>query len=354
MLQPLIKLSIMKQGLLYFCVPFLISLIIVPLVRRYCHKLKLLDFRDLRKRHIKEVPRLGGIAIYLGFWLTFLLFNRKIPIIPKEVGGLFLASTIIFVLGIYDDLKGVTPKKKFLIQSLAVILIYSFGYRMTFLSNPLPFGPEFVRLPFLLDFFLTFFWIVGITNAFNLIDGIDGLAAGVSLFSCLALALASLFTGHFTVTYVFLILAGSSLGFLLHNFPPASIFMGDSGSLFLGFMIASLSIKGLLKGTAGVVLIIPIIVLFLPIIDTLLSIFRRKRAGKPLFEGDRGHIHYRLTDYIKFGPKKALLILYGITIFYSSISFLSLYFMSTPGFLLLIFFFVFLITFLFIRKLGYT
>jgi UDP-GlcNAc:undecaprenyl-phosphate GlcNAc-1-phosphate transferase len=218
-------------------------------------------------------------------------------------------------LGIYDDIQGAHAGKKLIVQTSAAVILFFFGFEIQRISNP--FGSAihlgWLSLP------ITIFWLVGLSNAFNLIDGIDGLASGVAFFATSTLLAVALFLGNILPSLFTAALAGATLGFLRYNFNPARIFMGDSGSLFLGFTIAAISIHGSEKAHAAVAILIPVVALGLPIMDTLLAIARRVYRGLPIPTADKEHIHHKLIQY-GFSHRRATLILYSFCIVLSSLA----------------------------------
>jgi UDP-GlcNAc:undecaprenyl-phosphate GlcNAc-1-phosphate transferase len=274
------------------------------------------DASDFRKVHNGAVPRLGGVGIYLAFYLPFLGFlfyqNRISSFLLSDIRqflGLLFCSTIILGLGIYDDIKGANARKKIIVQTIAAIILFFFGFEIQRISNP--FG-DAIHLGWL-SLPVTVFWLVGLSNAFNLIDGIDGLASGVAFFATSTLLAVALFLSNILPSLFTAALAGATLGFLRYNFNPAKIFMGDSGSLFLGFTIAAISIHGSEKAHAAVAILVPIVALGLPIMDTLLAIARRVHRGLPIPTADREHIHHRLITY-GFSHRRTALVLYSFCI----------------------------------------
>ena len=250
-----------------------------------------------RKIHGRPIPRLGGIAIVLAFYapLTGLLLlhagvNEIFLAERDHVVGLFAGGLAIALLGVYDDLRGSGAGRKFLVQFDVAGFMYWLGYRIEDIANP--FGSElhlgWASLPF------TLFWIVGVINAMNLIDGLDGLAGGVALVAVVTTFLISLQRGHPLMVLFSSALAGSILGFLFYNFNPATIFMGDTGSMFLGFVLSTSAIQTNQKSSTAVAVLIPGIALGLPIMDTLLAMARRALRGRPVFQADKEHIHHRL------------------------------------------------------------
>jgi len=307
----------LKTYIVIFLCSFLICYLVVPLIRRYAIHNEVMDTdNDMRRIHNGAIPRLGGVGIYLAFYLPFLGFlfyqNRISQFLFSDIRqflGLLICSTIILGLGIYDDIKGANAREKLAVQMIAAVILYFFGFEIQKISNP--FGDSiylgWLSLP------ITVFWLVGLSNAFNLIDGIDGLASGVAFFATSALLAVALFLGNILPSLFTAALAGATLGFLRYNFNPARIFMGDSGSLFLGFTIAAISIHGSAKAHAAVAILIPIVALGLPIIDTLLAIARRVYRGLSIPTADKEHIHHKLIKY-GFSHRRAALILYSFCV----------------------------------------
>lgn len=335
----------MIKYILFFFTSIAISLIITPVIRLVAKKLNIIDLPSKRKIHKKATPLLGGIPIFIAFNLTIflgILFNFEYleKFYTSKWMSIFIAQLIILGIGIYDDIKKTKPWVKFLFQILAGSLLIVFGFGITLMTNP--FTGNSVHLGFL-SIPITILWVVGITNALNLIDGLDGLAAGASFIACVTIFAISLFYRNIGVALVSLILAGSILGFLRYNFHPSKIFLGDSGSLLLGFLLAILSIEGPHKGATIVAILAPILILGLPIIDTLLTMIRRflkpihpvnyqNKNGKlknlfskglSIFEADKDHIHHRLLK-IGFSQKKVVLILYGICVVLCALAFVTI------------------------------
>jgi UDP-GlcNAc:undecaprenyl-phosphate GlcNAc-1-phosphate transferase len=276
-----------------------------------------------RHLHKRPIPRLGGIAIFLaflfsigiaglvGWWNPRLSFGFS----PKAVLTILVPGFLIFLLGLYDDLHPVGPYFKFLVQVLAGAILFAGGLRI--LDLPVLFSgyhlPWFVGLP------LTILWVLGITNAFNLIDGLDGLAAGSALFSTLVVFVVALFSHSSFVSVMTLVLAGAILGFLRYNFNPATIFLGDCGSLFVGFMLSALALQGMQKSPTIVAVAIPVVSFGLPILETALSIVRRLISGRPIFTGDREHIHHKLLQR-GLSQRQVVTVLYGVSAIFAMLS----------------------------------
>jgi UDP-GlcNAc:undecaprenyl-phosphate GlcNAc-1-phosphate transferase len=302
-----------------------VATVLTPLVLKLALKHKLYDQPNERKVHSRPIPRLGGVAIVIAFFapLTGLLLVRvgmTVPLTesPSHLIGLFVGGLIIAALGLYDDLKGADAKKKFAVQVLVAILMWALGYRIELLSNP--FGGQIALGWFSLP--LTVFWFVGVMNAVNLIDGLDGLAGGVSLISISTLMALAIMDDKVLAALMSACLAGALVGFLFFNFNPARIFMGDTGSLFLGFVLAAFSISTSSKGSTAIAIAVPLLVLALPILDTLLAIGRRVRARRPIFSADQEHIHHRLLR-AGFTHRGAVLVLYGVALSLAGFALLS-------------------------------
>jgi UDP-GlcNAc:undecaprenyl-phosphate/decaprenyl-phosphate GlcNAc-1-phosphate transferase len=283
-----------------------------------------------RHVHIRPVPRLGGVAIYA----SFMAVSAAVLVVPRWFGfpfvlpamkafGILGPAIIIFLLGLYDDLHSIGPYWKFGVQAVAAVLLYlaGFGIHQLDLLSAGRILQTAIGLP------LTVVWVLLITNAFNLIDGLDGLAAGSALFSTVVVLAVSLLIPNPMVTCLTIVLAGAILGFLRFNFYPASIFLGDSGSLFIGFMLSALALAGSQKAPTMVAVAIPVVSLGLPILDVTLSVVRRFLSSKPLFIGDNDHIHHKLLKR-GLSQREAVLILYVAT---AGFAFLSLFLMHNAG-----------------------
>lgn len=306
----------MNTYLLIFTLAAFSSLVLTPTVRRVCERWGLLDEpRDDRRAHDKSIPRLGGIAIFLSVLiaLSVLLFihnslTSSLGVARWRFLVVLAPAAFVFLFGVYDDLRGSKAPMKFLVQGLAGALLYTLGGRIEVLS--IPFVGS-VELPMAVGIGLTILWTVAITNAFNLIDGIDGLAAGAGLFAAFVMVIVSLSLYNPFVTVMALALAGALIGFLRYNFNPASIFLGDSGSLFMGFMLAALSVQGTQKASTVVAIMIPLLAFGVPMVDTGFTMVRRFISRKPLFEGDREHIHHMLLAR-GWSQRRVAFVLYGV------------------------------------------
>lgn len=298
-----------------FLIATISSLILTPLIRRLCVRFRLLDIPlDGRRMHSKGVPRLGGVAIYLSTALAMSTLPLVDNLLTQTLRGygteIFVAcipATLVLFFGIYDDLAGTNAKVKLSALALIATLFFIMGGRIEVL--PLPFIGSY-QLPLVLSYLVTVLWMVGIANAFNLIDGIDGLASGAALFSSLVILAISFAQGQPLMIVFSLILCGALAGFLRYNFNPASIFLGDSGALFVGFTLAALSVLGSQKATTAVAVVIPILAFGLPVVDTGVTIARRLISRKPIFQGDNEHIHHMLIAR-GWSQQRAALVLYA-------------------------------------------
>jgi UDP-GlcNAc:undecaprenyl-phosphate GlcNAc-1-phosphate transferase len=287
--------------------------LLIPWVTRFAFAMGKVDNPGGRKVHTTPIPRLGGIAIYLGFVLALALLEFLKPGIFFATRGPWIGvvagATVVFALGILDDLLTLPAKLKLVIQIGAAFVAYKLGVRIEVVTNP--FGGMIV-LPYAVSMGVTIFWLVGITNTINLIDGLDGLAGGVTAIAAITLGILALQTDQVFSALIALTLAGATIGFLRYNFNPAKIFMGDSGSLFMGFTLGALAITGVLKTAAAVTLVLPILILGVPIFDTTFAILRRSFNGRPIFEPDKGHLHHRLLG-AGLSQRRAVLLIYGMS-----------------------------------------
>lgn len=290
-----------------FLVALAVSILVTPVAIRLAPKIGAVDIPlDNRRMHTKTMPRFGGLAIFAGSTAAMLIFLKFDPRVVTIVMG----GVLIYILGVIDDIKHLSAKVKFLGQTFVALIMYVNGIRIEFLTNFLGEGNS--QLGDVLCFIITMVWIVGITNTVNLIDGLDGLAAGTAAIASLCIAYTAYIHGTYLAAGAMLALAGATLGFLPYNFYPAKIFMGDGGSLYLGFMLATLSVLGTVKSATLVTMIIPVLVLGVPIFDTFFAIFRRFVNKRPIMEADKGHLHHRLMN-LGYGQRRATLMLYGIT-----------------------------------------
>ena len=295
-----------------FAVAMVVSLLIMPAVIFFAEKTGAMDAPNARKVHKKPIPRIGGLGIYAGFMAAIIFFavhfNHDAETL-RETVGLVLSGSLIVALGLVDDYKNLPAKLKLLGQiGAAAVLVLGFDVRIDFVTDP--FGDyiylEWFAIP------ATMFWLVGLTNTVNLIDGLDGLAAGVAAIASFTILLIALEQNFILVAVITAAIAGAAVGFLKYNFHPARIFMGDTGSMFLGFMLAGISVTGAVKSVATIALIVPIFALGLPILDTTFAIVRRVRGGVPIFKPDKGHLHHRLLS-VGFTQCQAVLLMYVIS-----------------------------------------
>lgn len=303
-----------------FLFTFIFTVFSIPLFKKLAYKWNIVDCPDERKIHTFSIPYLGGIPIYLSFALV-LFFILKNPLYKQfnfQIIGLLLGSTGIVILGLVDDIKKISPKQKLLGQILCASILYFFKIRINFLTNP--FGGE-ITLNFL-SFPLTIFWIVLLINSINLIDGLDGLCAGICFIASSSLFAISLGQKDPFLTVLSISLAGTTLGFLKHNFYPAKIFMGDTGSMFLGFILASMAImSGGKKIGTSITLLVPIVIFGLPFLDTFIAIIRRTKNKQNIFKPDKRHLHHRLL-IAGFTHKQVVLAFYFMSICFGIVSYI--------------------------------
>ena len=295
--------------LLIFLVAAVISFGSTPVVIALAKKIGAVDVpRDSRRMHDHPIPRMGGLAIFFGFILSVLLF---LPL-TTQLRGMLLGAVVIVILGIFDDIYALSAKLKFAVQIGAALIAVLMGNQIDYLSNPNIFSSDPYWHLGVLSIPISVLWIVAITNAVNLIDGLDGLACGVSTISSMTMLVIALTVAEAQVAILMAALAGACIGFLPYNLNPAKIFMGDTGSTFLGFVLATVSIQGLFKSYAIISFAVPFLVLGLPIFDTCFAILRRLARGQSPMAPDRGHIHHRLID-MGFTQKQAVAVLYLIS-----------------------------------------
>ena len=321
-----------------FLIPVILALAATPFVIKLALKIGATDQPGGRKIHKKQTPRLGGLAVFLSVILStgiiFIIFPELFEGIQPyktRIAVIIFSLFSIFLLGFWDDLKSLNPGIKFGVQFIVAALVYFAGFKISNITNPLDVGLLNVGM---LDFPLTLFWIVGITNAFNLIDGLDGLSSGVATIACITIFSVSALSGEIWAAILALILAGSLMGFLRYNFRPATIFLGDSGSLFIGFSLALLSIQSTTKISTGFAILFPMLVLGLPITDTIISMLRRflsyylpeKSTNKPtpvthrirgMFLPDKSHIHHQLLS-LGLTHRNTVLLLYAVSAFFAA------------------------------------
>jgi len=318
--------------ILIFLISAMISSLVTPLIRRFAGKFGAVDIPNQRKVHRVLIPSWGGLAIYLAIWGSVILnylFNDRFRIflldpnimVQRYLVGIFVGGTIIIFLGLIDDKSGLSAISKLLGQVIVALVMVWYGIRIGGISNP--FGKIYLEFSGCLSILLTIVWIVSFVNSINLIDGLDGLAAGIVIIASVTFFVINLFQigrqsnlaiiwKQELVAVMAVALVGSTAGFLIYNFHPAKIFLGDTGSMFLGFVLGTITIIGRLKTVAAIAFLVPIMIIGLPILDTLLAILRRLRRRRPLLEADMEHIHHRLLGY-GWGQKRTVLLMYGIS-----------------------------------------
>ncbi len=285
-----------------------ISYILTPVVIKIAHHVGAIDVpKDERRVHKKPIPLIGGLGIYIAVMTSTMIFV-DMPV--DKVLSIMVGSLIIIFVGFVDDINPVSAKYKFLVQIVAACVIVYGGIRIrTF--QPFFFGSNQIVFGTIFSSFITVFWIVGITNTINFIDGLDGLTGGVATISSLTITYIALSNNRIEIALISVILAGACIGFLPYNFNPASIFMGDTGALFLGFMLSVLSIEGTIKGAVAITIVAPVLALGIPIFDTSFAIFRRLKNGIAPWEPDKGHLHHRILD-LGYGQRKTVIAIYLI------------------------------------------
>lgn len=283
---------------------FLFSYLLTPAVRALAYHIGAVDIpKDNRRMHKKPMPLIGGLAVYISFSLTMFLFSE----IGSELYSIWTGGTILIILGILDDVYDLNPWIKLIFQITAATCAIAEGVvvREVFLFT------DYIELG-VFSYPLTVLWIVMLVNAFNLLDGLDGLSSGVCAISCISLALVSLLYENIAVALLSAVLFGACLGFLPYNFYPARIFMGDTGAYFLGFVLAVISIGGVFKISAVISFLLPVVIFALPLLDTVFSFFRRVIHGQAPFSGDKKHLHHRLIE-LGLSQRHAVLVMYAVS-----------------------------------------
>ena len=294
---------------------FIISLIITaattPLAIKIAPKIGAMDIpKDGRRVHSTPIPRFGGVVIFLGVAFSFLMLW---PLRPQLL-GILSAAFLIMLWGMVDDIKGLKPLIKFSGQAVCAIILWAFSLQIRGMANFLPFGPEYISFSTPISLIVTIGWVVTIINCVNLIDGLDGLASGIVLIACLTTAYIAIARNIEETGIIILGIAGACTGFLIFNFNPAKIFMGDSGSMLLGLLLSSVALVGdtPTKGVTLFSLILPMIIMGLPLFDTVFAIVRRTINHKSFLEADKGHLHHRIMA-MGFGQRRSVLVLYCIS-----------------------------------------
>lgn len=315
--------TMMATILLALVVALVVSFLSTPIVKSFACKLGAIDVpKDARRMHKVPIPRMGGLAIFLGFIISMLLFCP----LDDQIKGILLGAVIIVVMGIIDDITPLRASLKFVVQILAALIPIYYGVQITCISNPNLLSDQpywnfgWLSIP------ITVIWIVGLTNAVNLIDGLDGLAIGVSSIGALTMLVIAILVSEPQVAIIMAALVGACIGFMPYNMNPAKIFMGDTGSTFLGYILACITIQGLFKFYAVISFVVPFLILGLPIFDTAFAIIRRLSHGQNPMTPDRSHVHHRLID-MGLNQKQAVAVLYVI----SAIMGLSAVVLATSG-----------------------
>ncbi|MCL1827896.1 MAG: undecaprenyl/decaprenyl-phosphate alpha-N-acetylglucosaminyl 1-phosphate transferase [Oscillospiraceae bacterium] len=288
---------------------FAISFAATPIVKSFAHKVGAMDNPgEMRRIHDRPIPRLGGLAIFLGFLLSVVLFAE----IDRQVRGVLTGAVLIVIVGVLDDIISVNAWVKIVFQTAAAIIAAVNGVAVEIIMNPNIFSANNYLHLGMFSVPLTVIWIVAITNSVNLIDGLDGLACGVSAISSVTMLVIAAVVSTGNVVVIPAALAGACIGFIPYNFNPAKIFMGDTGALLLGYVLATLSVMGLFKFYAVITFAVPFLVLAVPLVDTVFAFFRRLFKGRNPLKPDRGHFHHRLID-MGLSQKQAVAILYSVS-----------------------------------------
>ncbi|MBR5430014.1 MAG: undecaprenyl/decaprenyl-phosphate alpha-N-acetylglucosaminyl 1-phosphate transferase [Firmicutes bacterium] len=283
-----------------------VALAMTPPAIWLARKLNIVDMPNARKVHTTPTPRIGGIAIYLGFVAGALVLGAY----TRQVAAVLIAGSVVFLTGLIDDYKDISPKFKLAGQVIAALLLVAAGFSVRFISNP--FTGSTVSLGFL-SAPITVVWLVGVSNAVNLIDGMDGLAVGVSTIAAAATAIVCISQGELVAAALAGVLAAAGLGFLPWNFNPAKTFMGDCGALFLGFILGTLALMGLCKGATAISVFIPFLILGIPVFDTFCAIIRRLFLHRPIFEADKMHLHQILLS-LGLSQRQTVLTIYVLAL----------------------------------------
>lgn len=297
-----------------FAVSFAITLFTTPFAKKLAYKFKAVDYPRARGMNNEPVPLMGGLAIVLGFLGAMLLLTPVIDELHSlRFIGFLIGAVIIVIVGMFDDVYELSAKFKLIIQIIVAIIVVSTGTKLDFIMWPFW---EYLK-PF--SSVITIVWIVGLINAVNLIDGLDGLAAGVTSIASICLTILCLLSGNVLASVICTSLAGASLGFLPRNFAPAEVYMGDTGSTFLGYVLAVSSCIGVFKSYAILSILLAVLAMALPILDTSFAMIRRAAHHQPIMSPDRGHLHHRLVDS-GYSSKQAVVALYLLSIGSSSIA----------------------------------
>ena len=323
--------------LLMVCIPMVFVALIIPIIKIIAFHIGAVDIPNKRKVHTKPMPRLGGLGMFFGFLLGYMIFGSHTYL----MNSILIGSFVLLITGIIDDINPIKAKYKLIGQLIAAIIVVIYG---GMLLKDVSFFGVYINFGWM-AYPITIMFILGCINCMNLIDGLDGLAGGISAIFFLTIGIIACFKGQFALaTTLTLIMLGSTLGFLFHNFYPAKIFMGDSGSMFLGLMIAVITLLGF-KSTMMSAIIIPLFILVVPLLDTIFAIIRRKLKGESVATPDSLHIHHQLLKR-NFSQRTVVLIIYLITLLFSAASVIWILVDKTIGYLiylLLMFGFMFLV-----------
>lgn len=305
------------------------SALATPLVRRLALHVGMTDLGGDRRMHDQPKPRIGGIAVFLGFafalfsTLGYLIARNQLRDFEKihDMIGLLFGAILILMVGIWDDIMGMRPRNKFVAQIVVAGISLLYGFVIKDVENPFHRG-DYIHFAVPWNYAISLIWYVGMMNAINFIDGLDGLLSGLTAISGTALAVISVAHGHPELALVLAALVGGALGFLPYNYNPATIILGDSGALFIGYVFATVSIIGTSKTAFTISLLIPLVVLALPILDTAVTIVRRTSAGKNITEADRGHFHHQLVFRFGLNVRQAVLLIYALCAVLGVVAFL--------------------------------
>jgi UDP-GlcNAc:undecaprenyl-phosphate GlcNAc-1-phosphate transferase len=312
----------MSIGLLFFCafgIAALTAFVATPRVREFAQHVGVLAHPGDRHVHQEPTPRIGGLAVYFGFAFALFAtvgFALHATKLYHEAGdihdllGMLFGGTLIMLVGIWDDVMEMAARKKFVAQIVVAVISMAYGFIIP--GFELPFTHQYVNLPLYVGIPLTLVWYLGMMNAINFLDGLDGLLTGVTAISGMFMFVIAVVHGHYVAALVLAALVGSAIGFLPYNFNPAKIFLGDTGSLFIGYVFATVSIIITAKVAVTVSLLVPLVALALPIVDTAAAIVRRTRAGRKISEADRGHFHHVLVFRFGLNVRQAVLLIYAV------------------------------------------
>lgn len=296
--------NLIKGAFPYFTLPFVIACLFVPICKWIGFQLGVYAVESSRTVHSGKIVRIGGVAIFVAFYAALAILWK----VDATLNGILIGSLFVFFGGLLDDVFDLPPKIKFLFQIMGAVSAIVLGD----LNLPSIHIMNFAIRNQILTWIFCLVWIVGVTNAINFIDGLDGLSSGICIIVCSTIGILGFLMGRRDICILCLVLCGSILGFLPYNFHPASIFVGDCGAQFMGYLLACISLLGF-KSTAIITLGLPILVLFIPIGDTIIAMIRRKLSGKKMTEADRGHLHHVLMFQLKLGHRKTVLVLYIVT-----------------------------------------